>query len=373
MELNNAHKHRPETTKLADLDRAPSAQRYSLHSADDSVRAGYTAQLTRSRSTLGVTFMSFVLASVPYGLSTTLIYPLTGGGPSTVLWGWLLVCSLMLCVAVSLGEITSVYPLAGGVYYQTFMLTPSRWRAPIAWVTGWSFTLGNIIITLSVNFGTTLFLIGCINVFRDETGAGVFAAEAWQTYLIYLLTTLLCNTVSALGNRWLPILDMVAVIMTFLGVGAIMICVLVIAKAGRRSARFAFGEFEPTSGWQPPGWAFCVGLLHAAYATSATGMITSMCEEVREPRTQVPKAMVGTVILNAFCGFIFLVPLMFVLPDVASIISDPSGQPLPVILRSAIGSPGGAFALCVPIIVLGVVCGIGCTTAASRCTFAFAR
>jgi hypothetical protein len=79
------------------------------HSADDILEAvGYTAELNRSRSTLGVTFMSFVLASVPYGLSTTLIYPLLGGGPATVLWGWILVCSLMLCVAISLGEITSV-------------------------------------------------------------------------------------------------------------------------------------------------------------------------------------------------------------------------------------------------------------------------
>lgn len=69
---------------------------------------GYTQQLDRTRSTLAVTFMAFVLASVPYGLSTTLIYPLLGGGPSTIIWGWILVCCLMICVAVSLAEITSV-------------------------------------------------------------------------------------------------------------------------------------------------------------------------------------------------------------------------------------------------------------------------
>ena len=33
---------------------------------------GYKAELVRSRSTLQVAFMSFVLASVPYGLATTL-------------------------------------------------------------------------------------------------------------------------------------------------------------------------------------------------------------------------------------------------------------------------------------------------------------
>jgi hypothetical protein len=34
--------------------------------------------------------------------------------------------------------------------------------------------------------------------------------------------------------------------------------------------------------------------------------LQSMCEEVREPSTQVPKAMVGTVILNTLAGFLFL-------------------------------------------------------------------
>ncbi len=96
-----------------------------------------------------------------------------------------------------------------------------------------------------------------------------------------------------------------------------------------------------------------------------------MCEEVREPATQVPKAMVGTIILNMICGFIFLVPLMFVLPDIAEVVA--SGQPLPAILKSAIGNDGGAFALTIPIIVIGILCGTGCTTAASRCTWAFAR
>lgn len=71
---------------------------------------GYTQQLARSRSTWSVTFMSFVLASVPYGLSTTLIYPLTNGGHATIIWGWIAVCLLMICVAASLGEITSVRP-----------------------------------------------------------------------------------------------------------------------------------------------------------------------------------------------------------------------------------------------------------------------
>lgn len=243
----------------------------------------------------------------------------------------------------------------------------------MAWMTGWAFVFGNIIITLSVNFGTTLFLIGCINIFRDTDGNPIFAAEAYQTYLIFLGVTLICNLISSLCNRWLPLIDTATVGFTFLGVLAIIVCALAIAAEGRRSASYAFGHFEPLSGWTPAGWAFCIGLLHAAYATSATGMVVSMCEEVHKPAEQVPKALVGALVLNWACGIIFLIPLCFVLPDLAAIIADPTGQPLPVILKSAIGNDVGAFILTVPIIILGIFCGTGCTTAASRCTWAFAR
>ncbi|MBE3046362.1 hypothetical protein IMZ48_28280 [Candidatus Bathyarchaeota archaeon] len=83
--------------------------------ADEHLEAlGYKPELARSRSTLQVAFMSFVLASIPYGLATTMTYPLIGGGPVDIIWGWVGVSLVILCVAASLGEITSVYPTAGG-------------------------------------------------------------------------------------------------------------------------------------------------------------------------------------------------------------------------------------------------------------------
>ncbi|TDZ17225.1 putative amino-acid permease [Colletotrichum orbiculare MAFF 240422] len=333
---------------------------------------GYKPELERNRSTLQVAFMSFVLASIPYGLATTMIYPLAGGGPVDIIWGWLGVSLIIICVAASLGEITSVYPTAGGVYYQAFMLAPPEWRRVASWICGWLYVVGNITITLAVNFGTALFFVACINVFESEPGVGVLAGEPYQVFLIFLGLTLLCNAVSSLGNRWLPLLDTAAIFWTFAGVFAIVISVLVVAKNGRHDAKYVFTHFEANSGW-PKGWSFMVGLLHAGYATSSTGMVISMCEEVKKPSTQVPKALVFTVILNTLAGLLFLIPLVFVLPDIPYLVGLVSGQPVPAIIKDAIGSSGGAFGLLFPLMVLAVLCGIGCTTAASRCTWAFAR
>lgn len=58
------------------------------------------------------------------------------------------------------------------------------------------------------------------------------------------------------------------------GLLAIVVCLLAIAKQGRHDAAWVFGHFETQAGW-PAGWSFFIGLLQAAYATSATGMIIS--------------------------------------------------------------------------------------------------
>ncbi|KAI1347825.1 amino acid/polyamine transporter I [Xylaria sp. FL0043] len=331
---------------------------------------GYKPELLRTRSTFQVAFMSFVLASVPYGLATTLYYPLVCGGPVDIIWGWVGVSLIIVCVAASLGEITSVYPTAGGVYYQAFMLAPMSYRRLSAWICGWLYVVGNITITLSVNFATALFLVASVNVFQTADGNDVLKGDPYQVFLIFLGITLICNVVCALCNKWLPILDTFAIFWTFAGVVAILITVLAVAKNGLNSGKYVFGHFEANSGWTP-GWSFFVGLLHAAYATSSTGMILSMCEEVKAPATQVPKAMVLTILFNLVAGLLTLIPLVFVLNDIPDLIL--LAQPVPAIIKSAVGNPGGSFALLIPLLVLGILCGIGCTTAASRSVYAFAR
>lgn len=115
--------------------------------------------------------------------------------------------AIILCVAASLAEITSVYPTAGGVYYQTFMLVSGKLQRPLSWICGLTYLAGNILITLAVNFGSTGFLIACLNIFEAAPGKGIFEASVYQQFLIFVAITVLCNLTSALGNRWLPILD----------------------------------------------------------------------------------------------------------------------------------------------------------------------
>lgn len=141
----------------------------------------------------------------------------------------------------------------------------------------------------------------------------------------------------------------------------------------RRSGAFVFGNFDATaSGWAP-GWAFFVGLLESAYTITGYGMVAAMCEEVNNPEHEVPKAMVLSVLAAGITGIFWLVPILFVLPDVQTLLSVGTGQPMPLLFKMVTGSAGGGFGLL--FLILGVLffAGVGSLTAASRCTYAFAR
>lgn len=97
---------------------------------------GYKAELPRSLSMLSVLGLSFAIMAVPYGLSTTFLYSLANGQSVTVLWGWVMLSLISVCIAASLAEICSVFPTAGGVYYWAALLSTPEWAPIASWITG---------------------------------------------------------------------------------------------------------------------------------------------------------------------------------------------------------------------------------------------
>lgn len=83
--------------------------------------------------------------------------------------------------------------------------------------------------------------------------------------------------------------------------------------------------------------------------------------------------MVWTIVANFGAGLLLLIPMCFVMPDLTMLVNLASGQPVPVIFQKAIGNETGAFLLLLPLLLLGIICGVGCVTATSRATWAFAR
>jgi len=50
-------------------------------------------------------------------------------------------------------------------------------------------------------------------------------------------------------------------------------------------------------------------------------IVASMCEEVRNPARQVPQAMAWAIPVGFLSGIIFLLPVVFTLPDIGMLLA----------------------------------------------------
>lgn len=331
-------------------------------------KMGYKSELPRALSMLSVLGLSFAIMAVPYGLSTTLFYSLTNGQAVTVIWGWVLLSLISICIAASLAEICSVYPTAGGVYYWAALLSNPKWAPIASWVTGWLTLVGNWTVTLSINFGGAQLILSAISIFNED-----YVANEWQTVLMFWAVTMVCMMVNIFGAKYLDFINKICLYWTGASIFLIMITLLVMAKAGRRSGEYVFTHYDASaSGW-PTGWSFFVGLLSPAYVLTGYGMVAAMCEEVQSPEREVPRAIVWSVVAAGLTGIIYLVPILFVLPDIEELLAVASGQPIGLLFKTVTGSAGGGFGLLFLILGIWFFAGVGALTAASRCTYAFAR
>ncbi|OAL67336.1 GABA permease [Trichophyton rubrum] len=272
-------------------------------------KMGYKSELPRNLGMMSVLGLSFAIMAAPFGLSTTLYITLTDGQSVTIIWGWVIVTLISTAIAASLSEICSVYPTAGGVYYWSAMLSTREWAPLMSFIDGWLTLVGNWTVTLSINFSGGQLILSAISLWKED-----FVPNQWQTILMF----------------W-----------------AVMLV--------------------------PTGWAFFVGLLQPAYTLTGYGMVAAMCEETQNPHREVPKAIVLSVVAAGITGLVYLITLLFVLPEVKMLLSVANGQPIGLLFKTVTGSAAGGFGMLFLIMGIQIFAGIGALTAASRCTYAFAR
>src|SRR5213592_3711882 len=78
---------------------------------------GYKQELSRAFSSFTNFAISFTIISVLAGCFTNFSFAWNNGGPAAIAIGWPVLCGLVLLVALSMSELTSKFPTAGGPYW----------------------------------------------------------------------------------------------------------------------------------------------------------------------------------------------------------------------------------------------------------------
>ena len=123
-------------------------------------RLGYAQELFRAMGVFRNFAISFTIISILAGCLTSYYLAFQWGGPVAVTWGWVIVGVFTTFVALSMAEIASTYPTAGGLYYWSSKLGSPAW----GWFTGWFNLIGLIGIIGAVGYGLAIYATAFFNL-----------------------------------------------------------------------------------------------------------------------------------------------------------------------------------------------------------------
>lgn len=122
---------------------------------------GYKQDMRRNYSVLSVLGVGFSLTNSWFGISAALITGINSGGPVLIVYGIILIALISTCVGISLSELASAYPNAGGQYFWAKVLAPKRFANFASYLTGWFAWAGSIFTSASVALAVGSAGVGC--------------------------------------------------------------------------------------------------------------------------------------------------------------------------------------------------------------------
>jgi amino acid transporter len=299
------------------------------------------------------------------------------GGASIGL-GWPLFCLFALTVALTMGEVASAFPRAGGPYQWAAELGGNGW----GWVAGCFNLAGLITAAAAVNMGLCLFMISGFNQWFDYEPQKV---SEWIVILAAVVMTISQAFVNHWGMRLTSMLTnasgVLIVIVAVLLTVCLIVCPLIQGRTPEPERLITFSNYSgiPKGGTEAVfpavdnmAWLFMLGLLLPAYTLTGFDASAQTAEETHDPERNVPRAIVRAVLISGIAGWIMLSAVVLAAPDIDEAVAK-GGDSFFWIIRKVIEPQPIRTILYVGIDAAQYVCGLVCVTAASRLAWALAR
>ncbi|KAL2350194.1 amino acid transporter-like protein [Cryomyces antarcticus] len=309
---------------------------------------------------------------------------LINGGFGGLIWEYVWTFLGYSTIVVSLAEMSSMAPTAGGQYHtRVSEFAPARWQEYLSYAAGWTSTLA-----WQPALAGGLYPIAVMIQTITQYNRPDFVLLNWQASLLMIplgFLTVPFNTVW----RALPIFE-TKLVFHFAGFFATIIPLWVLAP--KNSATQVFTEITNSGGWSNTGLSLLVGQVSVFYCMAGEDPLVSerilqctcvssdlsrwsieahTAEEVEDASLNVPRSMVWAFVLNGLMGFVTLITYVFCIGDLTSALNSP--EPFVATFLNSTGSTGGATGLTIILFILLIAGNNTCTTTESRQMWAFAR
>lgn len=331
---------------------------------------GYAQELHRGMSGFSSFAVSFSIISILAGCITSYRIALVSGGPSAIVLGWAIVGAFVLCVSLSMAEVCSRYPTAGGLYFWAGELAKTNKRA-WAWFVGWFNFMGEIAVTAAIDFGCATTSMAFANLVWD---VNVTAERTFALFVVIIIVHAILNT---FGVNLVSLLLNVSAWWHVAGV-LIIVAALWIMPEKHQSVDWTLTGFHNETGFTFLPYVFLMGLLMAQYTYTGYDASAHVAEETKNAALSAPRGIVLSVLVSVIGGFILLYSITASIQDnseagLTALAASGTGLPPAQVFLDALGSSTMAKFLLFIVAVAQFFCGMASVTANSRMTYAFSR
>ncbi|CEP62442.1 Hnm1p LALA0_S05e05754g [Lachancea lanzarotensis] len=324
-------------------------------------------QLRRQFSIWSILGVGFGLTNSWFGISASMVTGISSGGPMMIVYGIIIIALISVCIAVSLGELSSAYPHAGGQFWWSLKLAPPKYKRFAAYMCGSLAYAGSVFTSASTTLSVATEVVGMYALAHPD-----FTVKRWHVFVCFECLHLFLMMFNCYG-RSLPFISSSALYISLFSFATITITVLACSHGNYNDAKFVFATFFNETGWKNSGIAFIVGLINPAWSFSCLDCATHMAFEVEKPERVIPIAILGTVAIGFGTSFCYVIAMFFSLHKLDDITSSNTGAPILDIYFQALGNKAGALVLGSLVLLTSFGCVIACHTWQARLCWSFAR
>lgn len=330
---------------------------------------GYAQELSRSMSKFSNFAISFSIICILSGGINSFAQATGSIGGAGAGIGWIAGCIISGFFALSMAQIASAFPTAGGLYHWGSILG----NRGVGWLTAWLNLLGLITVLGAINIGTAFYFQA---TFGGLIGMGTDAD--WIVGFVIVITVIqaIFNHVGIKVTTFLT--DISGYIIMVTTAVLVLVCLFAAFQHGIDISRlWTFTNYSGDAGGgvfpqsSSMGYMFLLCLLLPVYTITGYDASAHTSEETERAAYSVPSGIITSVIWSSLAGWIMVCAIMLAIPDMDA--GAKSGWS--VFFNTMTGiMPGWLLTLVyLGILIAQLLCGLATVTSASRMLFAFSR
>lgn len=338
---------------------------------------GYAQELARRMSGFSNFAISFsIICILAGGISSFYAaFNSTGGGGAFI--GWLVGGFFSMMVALSMGQIASAYPTAGGLYHWASILAGKFWGWFAAWfnLLGLLFVVASVDVFLYVVFFKDLLLTATLGI--DTSGFTIWHQHAFV--IVALVTQGLLNHYGI--NITTKVTDLSGYLIFALTI------IFIIALFAFSPVALDFSRlvtFSNLTGADGPGGgvipivapstfiAFFFGLIYVMYTITGFDASGHTSEETTDAQVNVPKGMWTSVFYSWIFGLVMVAAFVLTMPSIEEGAAAGFGSFF-YMWEASLMPYWLKVTLATGFVIVNYICALAGLTSTSRMMYAFAR